>query len=238
MKRTNFFILPLCVLTLLTACTEHASKISNIDQAVISSGSTELSEASSKQDINLTSTPGLPKMTEQNQKYYEQYLEPIIYTGLLYRTFGPEDFSQLGQLVDEQGQVIGSCTLWFCFEDLCGDQKWADALNTYQQPDGSVLIPQEMPEEVLLKYFPLTPDEIRNLLNCFYQPEQKAYLIYPGRGGGPVYSVVKNHRVLNEVLELDYTVYGWDGDSGSAQPRFSGTLQIKDSKYWSNRIDE
>ena len=52
-------------------------------------------------------------MTVENAEYCHLYLAPFGSSGMLYRSFGPEDYSELGELPNG-----GAYSLWYFYQDL------------------------------------------------------------------------------------------------------------------------
>lgn len=176
----------------------------------------------------------LPAMTAENQAYCDQYITPVLVSGMLNRTFSPEDYSQLGALFDESGNMIGGHALMYCFEDLTGQEKMQQY---WQQYDG--VFPAALIEDALSAYFEMTVEQMRETMSYFYDASSNVYRYEGGRGSPPVSPVVTQSRKNADLLELDYSIYS---DEDSRNPLIEGTLCVRETPdgfhYISNRLKE
>ncbi|MFA9380426.1 MAG: serine aminopeptidase domain-containing protein [Acetanaerobacterium sp.] len=175
--------------------------------------------------------PSLPAMTAINEQYRDRYLEPLAYLGIFFRSFDASDYSQLGELYDKDGNTLGGNALLFSFEDLTGGEQMQKYWEEY--PDG--MIPQDIVEGTIMRYFELVPEQVQAIL-INYIPEQKSYRFLGGRGGGESHVVVVDSRETDDLLELDYEIYGYEngfilGASGT------NTIRVEQDgwKYLSNK---
>lgn len=95
---------------------------------------------------------------EENRWYQENYLEPLLHSGLFLQFF------------DNQ-YPFPADTHFAIFQDLVGKEEWARLQETYGER-----IPQEIVEGWLTAYLEATPEEFRTwYLKELYHPEDKAY---------------------------------------------------------------
>lgn len=142
----------------------------------------------------------------------ERYLEPLLHTGLLYRSFGPGETAELAQ----------APLLIYAFEDFTGPEQ----MRQYG-PD----IPGEAVEGLLTARFPVTPEELREtLLSDCYDPERQVYHYEGGRGGGPMEVELTAARREGEELLLDYTLLALTSmDDSQLRPVCTGTLTVREA---------
>ena len=157
---------------------------------------------------------------EENARYAETYLQPIVGGAVLTSSFSA------GNL-----QGLGSPILMVAFEDLTGTGQ----MDAYWAEYGG-LFPQKVVEDCLTRYFDVTPEMLReDLLANFYQPEEESYRC-PGIGrpsGLPVKAQVDASRLTGgSRLELDYTLFSCYGLKKPASPEemypsHAGTVTIQ-----------
>jgi hypothetical protein len=121
-----------------------------------------------------------------------------------------------------------------------------DAMRKIWQGRDDGNIPASMIEEVLLRYFPFTVEQLREILYAIYDADNNTYTYYGGRGGGPIVGVVTNVESQGEFVKLTYDLYFGDVDLSSGVfydgPIYSGILTLKKTDdgfmYWSVEVTD
>ena len=144
------------------------------------------------------SYPLPPEMTPENAEYAEQYLR--VWGGL--GDVMQEPFSQ------EDMHTVLEGNLYLIFHNL-------DNLDGGSHADAEE-IPADVLEDLLTRRFPLTAEEVRQMVpsspssenHDYYDAQRRVYMLYPGYGGGPgnIPVVVASSR-SGELLTLECDWY-------------------------------
>ena len=185
---------------------------------------------------NLTdnSTPfQLPEMTVEQQHFYDDYVHRLLFSELLTRSWSLENYSNL---YIKSGSWPATFLI-FAFEDIIG----REAMLTIWQEHGTY-IPAEIVERVLLRYFPFTVEQLREVtLYSIYDEASNSYIYGGGRGGAPRAGVVTGIEREGEFVKLSYNLYGPGiGSHGIDTMWFSGILTLREVDdrfmYWSVEV--
>jgi hypothetical protein len=165
----------------------------------------------------------VPEMSDEQQTFYTDYVEKLLYSGMLLYDWSGADYSSISK---EAGGASNASDLMLAFEDIIGMDKMQ---KLFEQYDGD--FPADVVKEVLPKYFPFTIDDLHEILSYHYNAETNIYHYEGGRGGGPIAAAVVNIRPeINGPLHLDYEVYsgysGLDYTPDSYQYKRPGVLTL------------
>ena len=167
------------------------------------------------EEFDEVSYPVPPKMTPENQDYYNKYL----------RVWGLEnpfqnDFSEQNPPKDfEPFLLYGGCARL----EFEGDMEKYSESRPF--PD----IPATQVEAVIARHFPVTAEQFRvevermGVERMSYDPQKDVYHFEGGYGGVGVYGVVTNSSREGDLITLDCDWYGGWGDS----PVFSNKVTIR-----------
>ena len=172
----------------------------------------------------------LPEMTEEQQYFYNEYVRTMLFNSMLIFDWSQENYRHDPD-TPPWASLAGN--LMFAFEDIIGQ----DAMSEIWETRG-INIPAEIVEEVLLRYFPFTVEQIREMLYLIYDEENNVYVYSGGRGGGPRAGVVTNVERQGEFVKLSYEIYTPSiGGSVVDTLWISGILTLKEIDdrfmYWS-----
>ena len=145
-----------------------------------------------------------PEMTPEQQRYYDTYINPLVYNGLLFASWSSEDYANISTAPSGASQ---SQSLMMAFEDLVGQEK----MEKLWEIHGGDL-PAETVESVLLERFPFTREQLHEILHACYRPQTNTYVYEGGRGGGPIEAAVVYLEEEGAFLHLDYVLFtGYSG---------------------------
>lgn len=172
----------------------------------------------------------MPAMTEENERFAQQYLQPALYSGLLYASFSPGDYEQLDTYTKEDGNMTGSPVLLHFFEDVTGQEQMLKLLIEYYSSEGVADLPADLVETTLLQYFELTKAQLHAVMS-HYEPATNTYRYSGGRGGGEVNVVVTGSRKDGDLLLLDYDLFS--GPPGNFRKMLAGnsTIRVEQDSY-------
>lgn len=184
----------------------------------------------------------VPEMTAEQQSYFTDYVEKLLYSGLLIVDWSMDDYSSImGEQIDRlENYMI------FAFEDIIGTDEMQKLFNEYNG-----IFPAPVIEDVLLERFPFTAGQLREILSHIYDAQTNTYHYEGGRGGGPIEAAVtyidRFSENGQEFLRLTYELYtgysGLDYTPSSYNYKRPGVLTLiqnsgNDYKYWSVEVGE
>lgn len=172
----------------------------------------------------------LPAMTEENERFARQYLQPALYSGLLFASFSPGNYEQLDTYTKEGGNMTGSPVLLHFFEDVTGQDQMLKLLIEYYSSEGVADLPADLVETTLLQYFELTKAQLHAVMS-HYEPATNTYRYSGARGGGEVNVVVTGSRKDGDLLLLDYNLFS--GPPGNFRKMLAGisTIRVEQDGY-------
>lgn len=244
----------LCLIIHITACSpSNENQNSNIES------SSDLSDASSIVSEDTVSTPvpesesepisepevdelydlfTVPEMTDEQQQYYDNYIIPLIYNGMLMVDWSNENYSNISTAPSGASQ---SNNLIMAFEDIIGQ----DEMQKIWQEHGTS-IPADIIETVLLKRFAFTAQQLHEIMYSCYDAANNKYNYEGGRGGGPIEGAVVDVRAEGDELYLSYELFtgfsGLDEEPATYFYKIPGVLMLKksdnDFRYYSVDADE
>ena len=166
----------------------------------------------------------LPEMTEEQRHFAEQYLNRLLWNNMLLFDWSAEDFRYISTAPD--GLSV-SIHLMMAFEDIVGEERMREMWNEY-----GIYFPADTVEEVLLRYFPFTVSQIREILYSIYDEISSSYTYSSGRGGGPRVGIVSDIKKRYEFVKLSYGIYGPGIGSHYVDTLWlSGILTLKQTDY-------
>ena len=83
---------------------------------------------------------------------------------------------------------------------------------------------------ILLRWFPLTTEQLREILYEFYDEYNRTYFFPDGRGGPPLEAIVTNIERQGEFVKLSYDVY-WRPQYPQWERGNSGVLTLRQADY-------
>ena len=170
----------------------------------------------------------LPAMTAEQQHYFDEYVSRLLWNGMLALDWSGEDFRHISTAPYGLGD---SLNLMMAFEDIVGIERMGEI---WQEHD--IRIPADIVEETLLRFFPFTVEQIREILYAIYDDVDNTYTYAGGRGGGYIFGVVTNVERWDGYVVLSYSLYV--GESKSLQN--SGALTLKQTDdgfvFWSAEV--
>lgn len=180
----------------------------------------------------------VPPMDAEEQQYYDDYIRPLIYNGMLMASWSNEDYTNISAA---QGGANEGSPLIMAFEDIVGE----DTMQTLWT-ENSGNLPGKDVEEVLLERFPFSVEQLHEILAACYDEQTNTYAYSGGRGGGPVEGAVISVESSGDYVYLSYEVFtgysGIDEEPASYLYKRPGILTIKKYgdayRYWSVEAGE
>lgn len=170
----------------------------------------------------------VPAMNEEQQKFYDLYVEQLLHSSMLLNSWSVTETSALS--ADPSGAKNGSL-LMLAFEDIVGGDEMQ---KLWKQYDGK--FPEETVEDVL-SIFPYSTEQLHDILANHYDAAEKVYNYEGGRGGGPIECAVTGVKTLDDQsVKVTYAVFtGYDDEATIAggnkeemyTSRSDGTLTLK-----------
>lgn len=220
LKRLSALILTLVLLAGTVACTsEPETEIYESDvQEVIDNPAPVVPPAQEESiDVIDDDIPFLlPEMTAQQQHYRDDYVSKLLWAGMLITNWSS----------DATDEIVGLGLLW-TFEDIIG----REAMQTLWS-EHNFHFPADLIEEVLLRWFPFTTEQLREILYEFYDEYNQTYFFPDGRGGPSFEAIVTNIERQGEFVKLSYDFYWrpvWDPQQWERGN--SGILTLRQTDY-------
>lgn len=181
-----------------------------------------------------------PTMTDEQQAFYTDYVGKLAYSVLLLIDWSGDEFASISY--EPSGAFTGSYLI-LAFEDIVG---YDEMKKLFERYNGK--FPAEVVEEVLLKYFPFTVEQLHEILAYHYKADTNTYYYEGGRGGGPAETaVVSVSHEADGSVRLGYEFYngysGLDYTPDSYQYKTPGVVTLKPNagggyKIWSVEVGE
>lgn len=208
MKNLFAIILVILLMGMATACSNSGDLGNQMSDHSSKPGDNplSLSENNSKEPEQ---SDVIPAMDSEQQELCDKYLKPLLYSNF---------FS--GNYISATLQFDwGEAGIITIYQDLAGGDVWPKLLNDKYQITASEV------EELLMRYFPIDEVTIQSLAGSSFDPEADAYTMVE-RGGGPRDVVVTGSEEENDIIFINYDLYG-PGDSDNMVKAASGNLQVK-----------
>ena len=180
----------------------------------------------------------VPDMTDEQQAYCTDYVNKLLYSGLLIVNWSVDDYSSL---VGEQIGRLGNYMM-YAFEDIKGQDGMQKLFDEYKG-----IFPAGVIEDILLIRFPFTAEQLHEILSDIYHAETNTYHYEGGRGGGPIGAAVVGVDDSGEFVRLNYEIYsgysGLDIESETFAYKLPGVLTLKQNvfggyTFWSVEVGE
>lgn len=239
-KQTLLVGLTFCLLLGVTACSQRGDETEVSNRLLSVQESSEIEQQSSKDESDIeVEYFTVPPMNEDQQKYYDEYVNPLLTTALLMNDWTHENFADLAA---EQDGTLHGIFLIYAFEDIIGQDEMQDLWQKYNAD-----FPAQIVEDVLLARFPFEVNQLHEILSQYYNADTKTYYYDGGRGGGNIEGAVTAVRTEGDYVYLDYALFtGFSGVNElptSYIYKTPGVLTLKQDfennyLYWSVDVSE
>ncbi|MEM1483741.1 hypothetical protein V6615_02560 [Oscillospiraceae bacterium PP1C4] len=238
-KKRLIALLSSMIVLNLAACQVQSTPSSS--QSELQSCQSEFDSIPSKSEAEIQAFT-VPNMNDEQRKYNEQYLYPILVTGLLIRDWSTQDYSSIS--ADPSGASNGSYLI-LAFEDMVGKNEMQKLWERYNGK-----FPEQIVEDVLLSHFPFTVEQLHEILSYHYKADEKLYYYEGGRGGGPIDCAVTNVKSESDgSVKVEYAIFsGYYDEASTAEKeaylyKTPGTLTLQPTNtdrylYWSVDVGE
>lgn len=109
-----------------------------------------------------------------SEEYYQKYVKPLTLSQAL-----DNEWDSPEQLLDTSVQMVG-----YLVQGFLSVEQWTEIFEcSYSKDEGIIYIPQDIAESIILTFFGLSSDTVRQL-SPQYDYERKSYKYYGARDSG------------------------------------------------------